>query len=501
MNPLAAKLAILIAFALGGAISRAQAPLEAQASAALAHRSQFAPDDQPHKLYFTLWPTVDTADQQERSDLITAMRFVFPHLSFQPLVERCIPQPIAPGSDIHFVDARDLGWRLDDWYTIAKAFPYQETFSGRFKTYAEAQDWVESRALDFPSRKAFLNSAEYKAAYPDIQRAFNLKGSYSYGSPLIRLDWFIVQATDSKESNFYDLLLYSGKIPANQTELRQKIRAVDDPFFNTAYVEGTSGVSVSGTRIVRRQEAVGGHYIWTQDTKELTGDRDALEHPDGTAPYDGIEAFFALPKVLRTPQGVIRAHLYGAILFNGQDKIVAEAPADLVVDHSNFRGHPIISYPGKCWSCHTQGLIMPSRDLFKDFVSTGGLTFSDYKQNANIELLLLSGIEQQILEGSEGYQRAVELSCLMPCPEAIQAYKRAVNRYDSPLDLIRASEEHGVTVEEFSTVVALGAGDVDVGARYAMLPKNGLVDRRRFEVDWYTYQKYVQAKLPELERE
>ncbi len=200
--------------------------------AALRDRTaHFAPADWPSIYYLTTAPHVGQAAKQ----LEQALQLTLASASTQQVLQRC--QPVAIGGGLFRIDLRDQHWRYEDWVTVASK-----------------------------------------------------RNPYSLGTlPLVvRADWFVEEISDLQESDSYFRLLFGGdKIPKTIDDVRKFFGVDNDPTKRFGMIVGESGVNKQGTRWMESRPISRGYYWQTFDALKLDGNRDPIEHADGTFAFDG----------------------------------------------------------------------------------------------------------------------------------------------------------------------------------------------------------------------
>lgn len=410
----------------------AQPASSSDAALALADRATFPLERQPWLRYVTTEPIRESW----RDEAEIALRFVVPSTSRTVVLERHWPVR---------VDGSDTLWRLD---------------------------LLELQWDDAAWRRAV-------AQYPYRLGTVDVHGNRD---PLtVRADWLVVLLSDARTSPAYYEFLYGGKAPKTRDEALKTWGVSFDKSLQFGLIEERSGVSVQGTRLIRAFASLVGPYWLTEDAKQLDAARDPIEQPENDAAHDGEEGIGRLQK-LHAGSGT-RGHLQHYLLANGQQAIVNEAPADLVVDHTGFRQSPIIAVPGGCYSCHgATGLNPFKTNGVRDLLASGVLASAPYEDQQAIEAFHLTNLDREVQRHNEDYAAIVTLATGVTPAEVVQAFQTTVAAYDSRLTLADSAHELGCDPAELKLALAwASARDIRLGARISSLAHGGSVPRRAWE--------------------
>lgn len=439
LKPQLAALGFILLCALAG---RAVPQSVASAKAAFTDReTRYQKDEWPYIYYLDVEPSVG----EEREQLLTAIKYTLCSTSLQPVVERTLPVQLGDTS-LYRMDLRELGWDYDDWKTVLSKNPY---FDGGF-------------------------------------------------TAVIRADWLLLQLSDMTESDAYLRLLFGsdekGSIVTTRDQVLTKLGVSNERQHVFGLIEGKSGVAKQGTRWIENRPVTRGYAYGTRDARELSVERDPLEHPDGTQLHDAEEWIFGLPKTsaVTGARGVTQAYL----LANGQGNLVNEAPVDIVEDSTLFRQQRAIINPGGCVNCHGPvGLHPFTENAFRQQMTQGVVPFTDDPGVAReLQAFHLGDPDKQRARDSDDYQTIVEAVTGKNAAEVTAAFKAAIDRYDAPLDLTRAAEEfvpYGWTAKDVTAALENAANTGQAGARLAGLTRGRTIPRVAWEQQFIKTLKFV----------
>ena len=302
----------------------------------------------------------------------------------------------------------------------------------------------------------------------------------------VQASWFLIEATDQTRSDAYLRLIFGSDKP---TTLAQFWAAVGiDPAAQRGLafglIEGQSRVNVNrlGTRLLRFDDGIHASAWSTFDLRDPTAAADPLAALDADFQADGLEIFVLMPKTARGVRGVLPITL----LADGQGRIVAEAPVDLVEDKLRTGGLPTIRNPMSCIGCHNQGPQRPTENALASRVLRGvDVLSNDPAAALAAERFHFSDADAALDDWAEGFE-AVLLALNGLTPEQNSAaYVAAVDAYVADVDLIRAAAELYTDAKTLS--LALGwasANQVDIGPRLAGLPYGFAMPRATWESEY-----------------
>jgi hypothetical protein len=389
-NSLASAMVILVGLATAATAQ--------DTAAAMADRALFPPEIQPFIYYAD---TSAALNDTERTMQEVALKLIVPHVSRQPILERCLPQKVKDHPHLWRLNLIELKWDLKAWLKVVATYPYHP-------------------------------------------QGFN--------NPLVvRVDWLLPTITDAAESTaYYDLLL--GAKPKNRAEVFAKLGVTDDVRFQYGQIAGGSPVSKSGVRFIRSLAVLRGWSYLTEDVKKLAGNNDPLKFPIGAFPHDGEELLVATPKI-HLGTGTRGVTLNG-FLFDGKGNTVDRAPVDLVEDYTATRGFTEIRAGISCFSCHPTGPNGPSSNVLREAFESGvkGNVYS-YEDKEAIQAYHGSDPKPQMRRDSEDYCSILRLQTGCEPQEAFDAFRAVVDSYDAAVTLERAAAELYVSAADLPLAI------------------------------------------------
>lgn len=412
-------------------------------AAALADRSaHYQPADYPYIAYLSLRPQTG----EHRTDLERAIKLAVASDSTQPVLERCVPTHV--NESLLRIDLRDLRWTTDDWR---------------------------------------------KVAY--LRNPYSPKGDVPLVIPAA---WLLVEMSDARESDTYNRLIFGGdNLPKTKEDVFKFFGVVGNEAQTFGFVEGQSGVSVQGTRLIESLP-IPRTWAWiTSDVLKLDGRRHPLENLDGFTP-DGQEGIIGLFKQSITTGQMCGLQWYW--LNNSQGNLVNEAPGNLVLANPHFRKSPIIVPPGACVQCHQQGSIATTNDVVREFIKSGAKIYAHELNTDKIETSRLTSLTGELQRAGDQFTLGVALTCGCAAVDASKSYKAAIDRYDEPLDLEQTAAELDISVDEWTQKLALNG---TLTAQLASLAHGGKIARASWEesfIDAY-YAVNGGSRLPDVAKE
>lgn len=414
----------------------------ADVSAALADRANYSAADHPYLFYLSAAEVEESA----RLDLALATRLMVASSSRQPILERCLPQPV--GDWAYRIDLRDLHWDHAQWAQVLKKYPYNRP---------------------------------------------------SHALPLVvRADWLLAQLSDQQESDAYQRLLYGANVPKTRDDALKALgvdtasgTATPD-YRNFGMIEGDSKVAVNKVRWIENRPVTRGYAWGTRDVTTVETGKDPLENLTGDFKHDGEEWIIGIPKT-STKTGA-RGALQVYFLANGAGELVARAPVDLVVDSARFRGLTEIRSPGSCIVCHSTGLNPVSeKNELRELLDSGVQAHALLKEvPAQLEAFHLAELDNEIKRNCEDFATAVTAVTGEEPDAAAAAFKRAIERFDAPLDLESTARELGVTADRWRDALAYAsANGIALSARLAGLPHGRTITREAWEEQFHAAQEYL----------
>ena len=219
---------------------------------------------------------------------------------------------------------------------------------------------------------------------------------------------FVDRITDATRSDAY-LRFVSGPLAAPKTQAEAFAMFGIDPAKSRAgaygWVEGKSAVNVTpnAARLIRHDDGIGTESWITFDVRAPDG-LDPLEELGPDIVHDASETFILRPLV--STQG-LRGIMPVVFLADGKGKLVAEAPADIVIDDTRFGGIATIRTPGSCVVCHATGPKMPSLNGLADRLRAGVELIATGPRKTEIELFHLGQVQRDLDRWKDGYAESV----------------------------------------------------------------------------------------------
>ncbi len=359
--------------------------------------------------YFTftnLWNAGLSED--ELQTYRNALNKVVNSLSWHPKIRN--PEPIDAAGAIVRIDLRWYMWDSTLWNRILNEYPY-------------------GILDDTTALRAILVSTATKV-------------------PMIRGDWFV--ATASRPPLYQDIL----QLPANLAELERQLRVdaaqniTQERVMRVAF--NGSGIS-KNNRVLERHDAVHGYYWRTYDFDEVPQNliergqqapdrRNVFAYPLGpgnlgnTFQHAGGEAIFSLPNGLQ-----------GYYIMNAVNNRLDRAPTQIVSDPK--RPDKAVEMGISCIGCHIPG-VHSKADQMHDFLEKNPRAIA--KADADIAKTLYPAKEKtiaQMEEDSKRYREAVaQTGAKIAKAEPVITMTL---RYESDLDVISASADAGMKIDEF----------------------------------------------------
>ena len=371
---------------------------------------------------YTYYLSVGHVPEEQKQDLVLALKFVLPSLSLYPTTDAQIPQQVL-GTDLYRIDTRAYGWE--------KSYP-----------------WVSS-----------FNPYRHPKKYWS-------KTGVKYRSKIVPADWFIQFATLDEA---YYRLLFDNIVFEKQDELFHRLAVNYDREFSFGFIEGNSRVATHGQQRWIQAYAMPGDYFWmTRDSRTLVGKSAPLENPQGDFEFDAGEGIFGIRKHYTNEEGKVqRGKLQGYMLANKKGEIQVEAPTDLVlscrrivteeetklIPKGGRKGDMTIRVGYSCMVCHEIGLNRPTTNLYEKTIQEVQL-WSTYEGKIDLEAFF-TNITQDIETHNEIFQQTVEHISGKPCRETIQALENIVLWYDQPVTLTVAATYLGVEEELLKSAIAI----------------------------------------------
>ena len=337
-----------------------------------------------------------------------------------------------PGTDLVRFDLHALGWQESDWAAVAGADA--NGYTRRQNPLIVPAGWLLEALTDERSSEAW--------------RRFALGG-----------------ATTSA-----DALKYLGADAA-------------DPY-RFGLIEGASRVNVAGdaARIVEHRDGVSVSTWATYDVFKPVAGRDPLEalFPEQLR-ADGSEVFVLLPKVSLHVRGVLPI----TFLANGDGRLVASAPVELVRDHTETLGPEVVN-PASCIVCHAAGPQRFSKNALAVRLEAGLELFA--KRDADrraVEQFHLGGTNLALDRWQEDYTAALAACSGLTPAGYSRYYREAIGAWRADVDLARAAAELWTTPDDFGRALAYASANrVGLSPRLAGLPHGFSVPREAWEAEY-----------------
>lgn len=407
-------------------------------AAALADYATFQPSDVGYIRYldWTKRPEFDAADVE------AIHAFYIPHQSRAGVIERQMPVAILIDGQpcgMWRIDLRDLQWDLDSWYQVAREYPYAPDHPNPLIVRGDWLVWITSDGT--------LSQLHYHLLY-----GFN-KG------PQNRADYFAFWKVDEKQSNGLD--------------------------HATIFDAEDSGVALE-TRLMVERRTVGGWSYETFDSLRGNAKNDPLgQLRNGLKnfQYDAGELITSFPKVeLRTGR---TWYAQAMLLTDGKGNRVEEANAQIV--HDKAGKHPVITNPGKCFMCHTVGILDLPPNLTRGIAQRGGETWHYSKDDAaEFERKFLGELQPIVKRAQEDFCGWLPRYTKLSTPEVVALYQSSVNTFAAKVSIHQAALELHMPIEDFvqaSNLYASRAGELP--ARYVQLLGGDAIPRKVWQTDVY----------------
>lgn len=307
---------------------------------------------------------------------------------------------------------------------------------------------------------------------------------------IVNAGYFVDRITDATRSDAY-LRFVSGPLAAPKTQAEAFAQFGIDPAKSRAgaygWVEANSKVNVTpnAARLIRHDDGIGTESWITFDVRAPDG-FDPLEELGPDVQHDASETFILRPLV--STQG-LRGIMPVVFLADGAGKLVAEAPADIVIDDTRFGGIATIRTPGSCVVCHATGPKMPSLNGLADRLRAGVELIATGERKTEIELFHLGSVQRDLDRWQDGYAESVAAINGLTAEANGAAIAAFVLDYRRDVDLERAALE--LSCEPATLRLALADASrlkYVIGSRLAGLAHGIPMPRSSFE------SKFRQAK-------
>jgi hypothetical protein len=375
-------------------------------------------------LLSTYYLSTASVPADQRENLVTAMKFIVPSLSLEQVVDEQLPQQVS--ETLWRIDTKALGW------------------------------------------------------YTALPRVLQRSNPYHDGhgpSLVIRADWFLVLATDCKESTAYYELVF-GEVFTKKAQFQKRLGIEAGQSFGL--IESNSGVIVSKKRWIETFGQRRGYAWGTRDSAKVNLATDPLGSPDGKFKHDAEEWIIGVPK-LHAATGT-RGALQVYFLSNAAGDRQDVAPPDIATDHTRIRyGATEIRNGISCISCHAEGMINPTTNEFRDLITAGVDVYADKKTQQQLEAFHLGDLKLELERNREDFTVMVELCTGVPSKQAVEAFAAVVKNYDAPVTMELAALELDTTVEELQLALAYGSSAGKYSPRLALLAHTRSMPRQVWE--------------------
>jgi|GEM_PF-2767154 hypothetical protein len=366
---------------------------------------------------------------EQRAGLVTAMRFIVPSLSLEQVVDDQVPQQTAADSTLWRIDTKALGWYQSLPRVLQRANPYHD----------------------------------------------------GHGPSLvIRADWFLVAATDCKDSTTYYELVF-GEAFTKKAQFLQRLGIVTDQSgLSFGLIEANSGVIVSKKRWIETFGQRRGYAWGTRDSAKIDLETDPLGRPDGKFKHDAEEWIIGVPKIHAATgrRGALQVYFLANAAGDRQDV----APPDIATDHTRVRhGATEIRNGISCISCHVEGMIEPTTNEFRDLITAGADVYADKVTQRSLEAFHLGDIMTEIERNREDFAAMVEACAGVPPKQAVEAFTQVVRAYDAPVTPEMAAAELGVELDELRSAIAYGSNTGQFSPRMVALAHDRAIPRQAWE--------------------
>lgn len=391
----------------------------------------------PQQQKATAYLTTSTVADEHRETLVKVLRFVVPSLSPKSYLADQLPYAV-PDTNLLRLDLAGLGWQ-HTWPTVI--------------------------------------AREYVPVYrPDL--------AYSKQVPLVvRGDWFAAAITDPNVTGTAQYELLYGKALANAKEFEAFWRANPEPQLRFGRIEGRSGVSVQGTRVLESYPTANRGYLWvTYDSRVVGGATDPLENLTARpVKHDASELIAAIPKHVGGQSGTLQAYF----LADAQGKRQEKAPTDIVTDTTGTRGVEIRNTLS-CIACHVEGIRQPTLDQYREYILSGARIYGyDKATQQEIDRYLDSPIAKEISRNNEDYAAGVALCNGLTPAENAAAFQRVVRLYDSPVTLEQAARELYTTPETWRLALGNYSRTYKLTGRLALMAQGQPMSREQWLANYH----------------
>ena len=346
-------------------------------------------------------------------------------------LERITPTRLA-GTDLLRFDLAALGWRESDWIAVAGA-----------------------KANGYTQRDNPL---------------------------IVPAGWLLEALTDERSSEAWRRFALGGAKTTAEAMAHLGADAADPYRFGLIEGQSRVNVAVNAARIVEHRDGVSVATWATYDVLRPTGERDPLEalFPERLA-ADGSEVFVLLPKVAHRVRGVLPV----TFLANGQGKLVASAPVELVRDHTETLGPEIVN-PASCIGCHAAGPQRFTQNALAVRIESGLELFAKRDDDRRaVDQFHLGDTDRALDRWQEDYTAALAACSGLTPAGYSRYYREAIAAWRSDLDVGRAAAELYCSQEELTRSLAYASANrVALSPRLAGLAHGFPVPRSAWEEEF-----------------
>lgn len=413
--------------------------------AAFRDRAKLPPEQQAVCAYLTL----AAVPEERRDDLEALLRFVLPSLSSKPYLGDQLPVRIE-GTQLLRIDLAGLGWE-NTWGDVL------------------AQHYVPL----------------YR---PDLLQYKDHKGRPAV--PLVvRGDWAASALMDPNVTGDAQYRLLYGTPLKNAEEFRKFWTANGNPQLSFGRIEGRSGVSVAGERLMENVPTANRGYFWqTYDSRVVAGQTDPLENLTARPPkHDASELIAAIPKHYLGESGTLQAYFLADAKGARQEK----APADIVQDHTGIRGVEIRNTLS-CIACHRQGILAPTLDTYRAYILSGARIYTkDKATQAEIDRYLDSPIAKEIARNNEDYSAGLKLCNGLTSERNAELFKQVVQQYDADVTPEQAARELYCELEEWRLALGDYSRTGQITGRLALMAQGQSISRDQWAANFHLAQRIL----------
>ena len=325
---------------------------------------------------------------------------------------------------------------------------------------------------------------------------------HHYSPLVIRADWFCADGYDQKRTGDMHLqFLYAGAPPKTLSDFYKFWGvSVADREFVFGLMAGESGVAIGNngqpaTRLIENFPSSRRGYAWsTRDARRVAGHTDPLETLPDKMVFDAREHIYGMYKVRRGKSGLLNAYL----LTDKQDRVAAEGPTDIVVAKApaDVRGVAICN-SATCVYCHSNGIIPPTVDEYRLYITDPTRLFQDYKSKYITERFYGSDLAKEIAHNQELYSDGIAIVNGLTAGANARHYAITVQRYIQKVDCEQLARElavlYGDRITEQELRLALGYASSRgyLSGRSAWIAEGHPMTRDQVVENFYLFQEVL----------